>query len=113
MLIALLLLPFGAFAADFALLDGDRPLKRDEIVAFTANKTIVFYEGGHAQYSVGGAYSYTYEGGSSAFGRYEIDREGVICIFFRNGRDRCDQFVQSHGRLIMITQQGQRFAIRP
>lgn len=103
----------SALAAEFDLLAGDRVLSAAEMEDMTARHLLEFYEGGQSRYSAGGAYSYTYEGGGTAFGQYEIGPEGTICITFRNGRDRCDQFVRSHGRLVMITQSGDRFPIRP
>lgn len=106
-------LPVCALAEGFALLDGDKPLPRHEVVALTANQSVTFYEGGLSQYSVGGAYSYDYAGGGTAFGRFNVGPNGVVCVDFRNGRQRCDRFVRSHGRIVMITEDGQRFPVRP
>lgn len=111
--IALLMMAGSALAADFELLDGDTPLTRDEVVAMTQGHLVEFYEGGQSRYSAGGAYSYTYQGGGTAFGTYDVRPDGAVCVLFRNGRDRCDRFVRSHGRLVMITQSGDRFPIRP
>ena len=105
--------PVCATADGFALLDGDVPLPRNEVIALTSNQSLTFFEGGVSQYSVGGAYSYSYVGGGTAFGRFEVGPEGVVCVDFRNGRQRCDQFVRSHRRIVMITQDGQRFPIKP
>lgn len=112
-LFLLLLTPVAALASDFALLSGDIPLTRDEVVTLTETHLVEFYEGGQSRYSVGGSYSYTYEGGGTAFGAFDVGPDGVICVIYRNGRDRCDRFVRSHGRLVMITQSGDRFPIRP
>jgi hypothetical protein len=109
----LIIFPFGALAADFSLLDGDTALSRNEAVRMTANRDVIFYEGDLSRYSVGGAYSYSYAGGGTAFGTFEIKENGVICIAFKNGRSRCDRFVHSHGRVVMISEQGDRFAVRP
>lgn len=111
--IPFLLLSTPALAEDFALLEGDNVLSREDVVAMTERHLVEFYEGGQSRYSAGGAYSYTYQGGGTAYGAYEIGPDGVICILFQNGRDRCDKFVRSHGRLVMITQSGDRFPIRP
>lgn len=108
----LLLLP-GIARAEFSVLAGDARLNREQVVQMTQRHLVEFYEGGQARYSVGGAYSYTYLDGATAFGRFEIDDDGTICVTFRNGRDRCDRFVRSHGRLVMVTQSGDRFPIRP
>lgn len=108
----ILCFPVCALADGFALLEGDQPLPRPEVIALTANQSLTFFEGGVSQYSVGGAYSYTYAGGGTAFGRFRIGTDGVICVDFRNGRQRCDQFVRSHGRIVMVTEDGQRFPVR-
>lgn len=109
----LLFFPFAAFAEGFPLLSGDQALSRDEVVEMTSGPVVEFYEGGQSRYSVGGAYSYTYQGGGTAFGQFEVGPDGVICIIFNNGRGRCDRFVRSHGRVVMITETGDRFPIRP
>lgn len=112
--LALLMLYTPAFAEDFELLSGDQALDRVEVVAMTANSDVEFFEGGVSHYSVGGAYSYTYANdGGTAYGSFNVAPDGLICIDFRNGRSRCDRFVRSHGRLVMITESGDRFPIRP
>ena len=109
----LLCLPGWVMAGEFSLLEGDAALNRDEVLALTAHHRVEFYEGGISHYSVGGAYSYTYAGGGTAFGQFRVGPDGVVCVDFRNGRQRCDQFVRSHGRVVMITEDGQRFPVRP
>ena len=114
----LLCLIFGlvalpALAADWALNATDRILDRQEVDALTAGQTLVFYDDGQSKYSVGGAYSYTYASGESAFGRYEIKEDGTVCINYRNGFSRCDRYVQSGERIILLTESGLRFPVRP
>lgn len=112
-LIALMLIPSALWAGEFTLLEGDTALKRSEIMEMTARADVVFYDGGRSRYSTGGSYSYTYDGGAAAFGLFTVEQDGTICITYRNGRNRCDRFVHSHDRLVMLTQDGQRFAIKP
>ncbi|KEJ90979.1 hypothetical protein [Sulfitobacter donghicola] len=112
-LFALLLFPTLTFADEFKSLSGDEALSRDEVVALTSNHKLEFYEGGVSHFSVGGAYSYAYEGGGTAFGSFVVENDGLVCIAYRNGRSRCDRYVRSHGRVVMLTQSGERFAIRP
>ncbi|UWR22877.1 hypothetical protein [Sulfitobacter sp. S190] len=112
LLLTLLACP-TALLADFAVLAGDVPLSRTEVVALTAGPDLAFFAGGVSRYSAGGAYSFTYDSGQSAFGTYDVGPDGVICIAYRNGRSRCDRFVRSHGRLVMLTQAGDRFPVRP
>lgn len=113
LLILLLSLPSALWAADFQLLKDDVALTRQEVVQMTERGLLTFYEGGQSRYSADGAYSYTYDQGATAFGAFSIGEDGVICIEYQNGRSRCDRFVNSHGRLVMLTEDGQRFAIRP
>ncbi|MDF1726722.1 MAG: hypothetical protein P1U53_03125 [Sulfitobacter sp.] len=112
-LLSLLLLPLPLSAADYSLLAGDRVLEDAELTALTDREVVEFYEGGQSRYSADGGYSYTYQSGGRALGTYEIGTEGMICILFDNGRDRCDRFVTSHGRVVMITEEGERYPIRP
>ncbi|AVL54053.1 hypothetical protein CEP88_16595 [Roseobacter denitrificans] len=107
------LVAFPAVAADWALNETDRILDRHEVDALTAGQTLVFYDDGQSKYSVGGAYSYTYASGESAFGRYEIEEDGTVCISYRNGFSRCDRYVQSGERIILLTEKGLRFPVRP
>lgn len=100
-------------AAEWDLRAGDRVLSRDEVDVLTAGQTIVFYDDGQSKYSVGGAYSYTYASGESAFGRYEIAEDGTVCVAYRNGFSRCDRYVQSGDRIVLLTEKGLRFPIRP
>lgn len=109
----LLFWPASVWASDFTILEDDVVLSRAEVVEMTQRHAVEFYEGGLSRYSAGGSYSYTYQGGGTAFGRFDVGEDGTICIAYRNGQSRCDRFVRSHGRLIMLTADGQRFAIRP
>lgn len=112
-ILALILLPTSVIADGFAVLEGDTVLSHDQVVAFTAGQTLTFYEGGSSRFSVGGAYSYSYQSGATAFGHFEVGTNGEVCITFANGRARCDKFVRSHGRLVLLTEDGGRFPVRP
>lgn len=104
----------GAAAQDWNLRGSDRALPRIEVLALIEGRTLVFFDDGQSKFSVGGAYSYTYaNGGGSAFGRYEVAEDGTVCIAFRNGFDRCDRYVESAARIVMLTQKGERFPVRP
>ncbi|MGJ8615246.1 MAG: hypothetical protein ACSHWS_00310 [Sulfitobacter sp.] len=113
LLLALILLPTCVFADGFARLEGDTVLAREQVVALTAGRVLRFYEGGQSRYSVGGAYSYSYESGATAFGHFDIKPDGEVCVTFTNGRQRCDIFVHSHGRLVLLTEDGGRYPVRP
>ncbi|NOD36366.1 MULTISPECIES: hypothetical protein [unclassified Ruegeria] len=100
-----------AYAADWPLKSGDTPLTSAELDAL-AGQTITFYDDGQAKFSAGGAYSYTYASGDSAFGTYSISEDGSVCIAYRNGFSRCDLYVRSGERLILIDQKGDRYPVR-
>lgn len=90
----------------------------DEVVdpATLLARSLTFYDDGVSRYSPGGSYSYTYSalnGGGTAFGTYQIEADNSLCVLFRNGFDRCDLFVRNAGRLVLITQQGERYPVRP
>ncbi|MGC1495811.1 MAG: hypothetical protein WA790_08380 [Sulfitobacter sp.] len=112
-ILAFVFLPTCIFAGDYAVLAGDTVLTRDEVTHLTAGQTMTFYEGGQSRYSVGGAYSYSYESGATAFGHFEIGATGDVCVTFVNARTRCDRFVRSHGRLVLLTEDGGRYPVRP
>ncbi|MCR9126317.1 MAG: hypothetical protein NXH82_09320 [Rhodobacteraceae bacterium] len=102
-----------AAAQQWAFRDTDARLDRAQVRAATTGQTLVFYDDGQSRYSAGGSYSYTYAGGATAYGRYEIRQDGTVCIAFRNGFGRCDRYVRNAGRLILLTEKGERFPVRP
>ena len=112
-ILTLALLPTCVFADGYNLLEGDTTLSHDQVVGLTAGQVLTFYEGGQSRYSAGGAYSYSYESGATAFGHFDIGPGGEVCVTFVNGRMRCDRFVHSHGRLVLLTEDGGRYPVRP
>lgn len=102
-----------AVAQDWDFREIDRALSQKEVEALTLGQTIEFYDDGKSKYSAGGAYSYTYASGESAFGTYEIGADGTVCVSYRNGFGRCDRYVESSGRIVLLTERGLRFPIRP
>lgn len=111
--LALILAPFATMVQDWALRTGDRVLSREEVATLTEGQTLVFYDDGQSKFSAGGAYSYTYASGESAFGRYRVEADGTVCIAYRNGFGRCDRYVESGSRIVMLTEKGERYPIRP
>jgi len=101
-----------ALAADWPTKAGDVPLTPEELDAL-AGRTLTFYDDGQSKFSAGGAYSYTYASGESAFGTYSIAEDGSVCIAYRNGFSRCDLYVRSGERLILIDEKGDRYPVRP
>jgi hypothetical protein len=110
--LALSLCASAVAAQDWALRDGDRLLDRAEVQAFAEGQTLLFHDGGKSKYSHGGAYSYTYASGESAFGSFRIEADGTVCIAYRNGAARCDRYVASGERFVLLTQHGERFPVK-
>lgn len=102
-----------AVAEPWALRESDRVLSRDEVTALTFEQTIEFFDDGQSRYFADGAYSYTYASGAQAFGRYAIADDGTVCIQYQNGFSRCDRYVEASGRIVLLTENGLRFPIRP
>lgn len=109
----LCLISVPALAQEWNLRANDRALPRAEVVALIEGQTLLFFDDGQSKFSTGGAYSYTYaNGGGTAYGRYEVGADGIVCIAFRNGFGRCDRYVESAARIVMLTQKGERFPLR-
>lgn len=99
-------------AAEWPTKPGDVPLTLQELEAL-AGRTLTFYDDGRSNFSEDGAYSYTYASGEAAFGTYSIAQDGSVCIAYRNGFSRCDLYVHSGERLILIDEKGDRYPVRP
>ncbi|WP_037311204.1 hypothetical protein [Ruegeria halocynthiae] len=99
-------------AAEWPTKPGDAPLTAEELDGL-AGRTLTFYDDGQSRFSAGGAYSFTYASGESAFGTYSIAEDGSVCIAYRNGFSRCDMYVHSGDRLILIDEKGDRYPVRP
>lgn len=109
------LISFPAMAAEWSLRSGDNPFTPEEAAALEG-RTLTFYDDGRSKYEAGGVYSYTYSevnGGGTAWGEYRVMPDGSICVDFQNGFDRCDLFVRAGGRLVLITEDGERYPVRP
>lgn len=103
-----------ALADNWSVRATDTVLDQGAVAAMIEGNTLTFFDDGQSKFSTGGAYSYTYaNGGGTAFGSYDIQPDGTVCIAFRNGFARCDRYVESGGRFVMLTEKGERFPIRP
>lgn len=114
MLLSILCLPAPALAGDWALRATDRLFSADEL-ATLAGRTFVFYDDGEAIYGEDGAYSYTYSaanGGGTSWGTYRIAEDSSVCVEFIGGASRCDMYVHSGSRIVLITDKGERFPVR-
>ena len=113
---ALCLVTSGACAQDWNLRGGDAAYDAESLAAAVTGRELVFYDDGRSKFSAGGSYSYTYSpanGGGTQFGTWEAREGGMICIAYRNGLARCDKYVEAGGRLVVLTEDGGRFPVRP
>ncbi len=93
------------------LREGDTVLNDRQMAALSGVRH-VFFDGGTSFFSETDRYTYTYPDGGVAHGRYEIRIDGQVCTSFTHGFERCDTYVQSGSRLVLITEDGTRFPVR-
>ncbi len=80
-----------------------------------AGRSFVFFDDGTSFYGEDGAYAYTYgvdNGAGTSWGTYRVVGDGSICVDFVNGTARCDMLVRAAGRVVVITETGDRFPVR-
>lgn len=109
---AALFVAAGAAAQDWAVRDGDSYLSESDMRAEVVGHRLTFYDNGVSDYGPNGGYSYTYDGGGTAYGVYSLSENGVVCTAFQNGFDRCDMIVRNRDRLVVITETGDRYPVR-
>ncbi len=105
----------SAAAQDFALRDGDERFEVPDLTAALTGRSLTFFDDGVSRFSAGGSYSYTYgvqNGGGTQFGTFSVLPGGIVCIRYRNGFDRCDMYVRSAGRIVVLTEDGERYPVR-
>ncbi|MDE4098408.1 MULTISPECIES: hypothetical protein [Rhodobacterales] len=103
-----------ADAEDWNLKPADQPFAPSELAALPG-QAFVFFDDGEARFGKDGAYSYTNSaanGGATSWGSYRIAQDGSVCIDYVDGFSRCDLYVHSHGRVVLINQAGDRFPVR-
>ncbi|SHH04602.1 hypothetical protein SAMN05444003_1814 [Cognatiyoonia sediminum] len=111
----LMCLGLPAAAQDFAVRDSDRVLDADGMAADVVGRTHEFFDGGVSFFSVSGTYTYTYTDGARAYGSYALKddgQDGVVCSNFDNGFSRCDKYVHDGTRLVLLTEDGNRFPVK-
>ena len=109
-------LALPATAQDWDIRPTDGRFDAEGVAAAVTARVLTFYDDGQSRFSPGGAYSYTYSaanGGSSQFGTWEAGEDGQIWIAYRNGLSRCDLYVEADGRLVVLTEDGGRYPVRP
>ena len=101
-------------AQDWFLRDDDTRIGLEALDERLRGQVLTFFDDGQSRFFEDDRYTYTYpNGGGVAYGYYAVNEDGTVCIEFINGFSRCDLFVENAGRLILVTEDGQRFPIRP
>jgi hypothetical protein len=113
-ILAAILLAAPAAAQDWATRDGDARFSQAELDALLRGQILIFFDDGQSHFYNDGRYTFAYDLGQGgyAYGYYEVTADGTACIEFLNGFARCDLYVENAGRLILVTEEGDRFPVR-
>jgi hypothetical protein len=109
-----LLIAGPACAQDYEFREGDAPLTAAALEQRLRGNVVTFFDDGQSEYFEDGRYTYTYaNNGGTAYGYWQIDGDGAVCIAFVNGFSRCDFYVMNGTRLLLLDNGGSRFPVRP
>ena len=101
-------------AQDWAHRAGDVAFAAEALDARLRGRVLTFFDDGQSHYFEDGRYTYTYANqGGTAYGYWRVDAGSVVCIEFVHGAARCDRLVLNGARLILLTEGGDRFPVRP
>ena len=114
MRIALFLVVVSAPAfAQEGIRQSDTILDREQMSALLTGNEMEFYDGSKSRYGEDGSYGYTYtDDGPVWTGRFEVFDESRVCVDFDNGSRRCDLFIQTGEKVVLVTTDGTRFPVR-
>ncbi|WP_296762681.1 hypothetical protein [Sediminimonas sp.] len=110
---AMVLALLPAMAAGWETRDGDVPLSKAALRDALVGQVLTFCDDGKSRFYDDGRYSYTYGQGGIAYGHYSLNGDGTACIGFVGGSSRCDLYVRNGDRLVLVTEDGDRFPVRP
>jgi hypothetical protein len=111
----LIVIATPAFAQDYAVRDSDTVPTRSSLSETILDRDLEYFDGGISRYNTGGAYAWTYaenNGGGVHEGVHDLRDDGVVCVTYDAGAERCDMFVMSGERLILLTDDGNRYPLR-
>lgn len=103
----------AAQAQEWKTRDGDILFAQADLRARLSGEELVFYDGGQSVYLADGFYTYTYGGGGTWHGKWRVSEGSVVCVDYVTEVTRCDMIVENAGRLVVLTEDGQRFPVRP
>ena len=112
MILGLLSAATSGVAQDWKGQNGDKPFDVPGLSAQLSGQTLVFYDDGRSVFERNGQYQYTYGGGGTWYGHWQVTEDSVVCVTFVTGVERCDRIVENGGRLVMQTADGMRFPVR-
>ncbi|WP_299351776.1 hypothetical protein [uncultured Shimia sp.] len=111
--LVLALMATPALAEDWKMRGGDNLFDEAGLQAALTGQTLVFYDDGQSVYGDDGSYSYTYGGGGTWEGQWRVAADSVVCVTYVTEVTRCDRIVENAGRLVVLTEDGQRFPVKP
>ncbi|MDA5094346.1 hypothetical protein O2N63_09635 [Aliiroseovarius sp. KMU-50] len=112
LLTLLLMLPGLALAQNWTTRPTDQLIEQVALDNWVRGKVLNYYDGGTSDFRENGQYFYTYGGGGTWEGEFEVGTDSTICVTYVTGQTRCDLYVQSGDRLTVITEEGLRFPIK-
>ncbi len=104
-----------AISQEFALRDSDTVPSNETLAETILDRDLEYFDGGVSRYAADGSYSWTYpaeNGGGVWEGTHQFADNATLCVVFVTGTERCDRFVTSGDRLVLLTVDGLRFPVR-
>ena len=90
----------------------DTTFQGSDLFNILSGQTIEFFDASMASYGADGTYEYRYRPEDPVW-RGIWDAEGAeVCVTFENGFARCDTFIRSGDRLVMVIADGTRFPVK-
>ena len=114
-ILILLILATPAAAQDYSVRGNDDVFTPAALADMIHDRDLEYFDGGVSRYNADGSYAWTYadnNGGAVLTGTHDIQEGGVVCITYDAGPQRCDMFVMSAARLVLLTDDGQRYPLR-
>lgn len=102
----------SSMAQDWKGQSGDTPFDVAELSAQLSGQTLVFFDEGRSVFERNGQYQYTYGGGGTWYGHWQVTEDSVVCVTFVTDVERCDRIVENGGRLVLQTAEGMRFPVK-
>ncbi|MFY0662741.1 MAG: hypothetical protein JXR15_19785 [Shimia sp.] len=112
MILGLLSVATSGAAQEWKVHKGDVPFDAPSLKVQLSGQTLVFFDDGRSIFESNGQYQYTYGGGGTWYGHWEVTENSTVCVTFVTGVERCDRIVENGGRLVMQTADGLRFPVR-